>query len=143
MGLKVLLLVFVCLGATTLFSWIDEVRKAPFFLELSKDSARPVDLSSNGRFILTVGDRKNPEHSGRLSVLSVYDTGKGKSVGKPVIEAERSFRAATLFHVMRAICTTPVYPIWFRRSANRRIRRNVRGRKRLGGIGAQSGNRMI
>ncbi len=106
-------LALVCLCATSSFSWTTEKSEAVLVCELTKDSARPVDLSSDGRFILTIGERKNPERSGlRLSVLAVYETSKGKIAGKPVIEAERKFTAAIFDGPQRvlALKTQNIYP---------------------------------
>ena len=110
MSLKGLMLVLVCLNATSPFSWTDENRKAILVRELKKDSIRPVDLSSNGRFILTIGERKNPELRGaRLSVLAVYETNTGKIVGKPVVEAERKFTAAIFDGSQRVLALETQY----------------------------------
>lgn len=110
MSLKGLMLVLVCLNATSPFSWTDENRKAILVRELKKDSIRPVDLSSDGRFILTIGERKNPELRGaRLSVLAVYETNTGKIVGKPVVEAERKFTAAIFDGSQRVLALETQY----------------------------------
>ena len=108
-----ILLALVCLCAPASFSWTAEKNGAILVRELTMDSARPVDLSSDGRFILTIGERKNPERSGlRLSVLAVYETNKGKIVGKPVIETERKFTAAIFDGPQRvlALKTQRIYP---------------------------------
>jgi len=95
MGFKWLIPILVCLVGTSPFSQAVEKNRAVLVRSMKKDSARPVDLSSDGRYILTIGERKNPERSGaRLSVLAVYETEKGNNVGKPVIEAEGSFITA-------------------------------------------------
>jgi hypothetical protein len=105
-----LMLAIVYLGATSCFSWTAEKNEPVLVRELTKDSARPVDLSSDGHYILTIGERRNPERSDlRLSVLAVYETKTGNIVGKPVIEAERKFTAAIFDGPQRVLALKTQY----------------------------------